>query len=102
MGPIGVAPSDNIEAITGSSQDVFPLIQLGNSFPIKFSPSEPEGTDLGFIPFLRYSGEGDNGLSEFPEFHAIKVAISEIFNNTYLIRMRKKYSTWSTTYNQGN
>ena len=99
MGRIGVAPSDNIESIIGNSQDVFPLIQLGDSFPIEFSPSEPEdtGLGLGFIPFLRYSGEGDNRLSEFPEFHAIKIAISENFNNTHLIKMRKKYSIWSNT-----
>ena len=73
LGRVGVAPSIDIGSIIGNSQDVFPLIQLGEQFPIEFSPSEPEGArlGLGFIPFLRYSGEGENGLLEFPEFNII-------------------------------
>ena len=68
LGRIGVAPSNDIQSIIGNFQDILPFIQLGEQFPIEFSPSEPEeaGLGLGFIPFLRYSGEGDDGLSEFP------------------------------------
>ena len=80
------------------------MIQLGEQFQIDFSPAEPEGAGLGlgFIPFLRYSGEDGNGLTELPDFNSIRSAISENFNNTHLIKMRKKFSRWSSSFSQGS
>ena len=76
-------------------------MQLGEQLQIEFSPSEGAGLGLGFIPFLRYSCEGDNRLAEFPEFNAIRLAISDNINSTHLIKMGKKFSNLSASFNQG-
>ena len=56
---------------------------------------------LGFMPFLAYTGEEDNGQSEIPDFSPIRNSNGEFFNNTRLVKIRKKYSTWQSTIGQG-
>ena len=53
------------------------------------------------MPFLAYTGEGDNGLSEIPDFNLIRNAIGDCFDSTYLDKMRKKFSTWQATIGLG-
>ena len=79
LGCFVVAPFNDIKSIIVNGQDVFPLIHFGDQFQIEFSPPEPEGTELGqgFIPFLRYTGEDGNRLSEIPEFNTIRNTIGE-------------------------
>ena len=60
MGHIGVAPSNNLEAIIGNSQDIFLLIQLVEQSPIEFSLSEPEEAGQGYAEDF----EGTSGLCE--------------------------------------
>ena len=87
-----MAPCNSVGSIVGNSQDVFPLIQLGEQFPLEFGPSEREGTGFGlwFVPFLMNTGEENT----IPDFLMIKRAISDTFNNMCLIKMKKKFSTW--------
>ena len=103
-GPRLVAHCNNVGSIVGNSQDVFPLIQLGDQFGLEFSPTEPEeaGFGLGFIPFLVNAGEGESGGSVIPDFDTIKSSISDTFNNTNLVKMRKKHSTWNSAITQGS
>ena len=56
---------------------------------------------LGFMPFLAYTGGGDNRLSEIPDFNIIRNAIGDCFNSTHLVKMRKKFSTWQAAIDMG-
>ena len=104
VGRIGVAPCNNMGAVIGNTQDVFPLIQLGEQFQLDFCLVEPEeaGFGLGFIPFLIHLGEEGSGVSDIPDFDVIRLSISDTFNNTHLVKMKKKFNTWSTAVTQGS
>ena len=103
-GRVGAAPINNVENIVGNGKDVFPLIQLGDQFNIEFFPQETPDTGLGLgvLPFFFHAGEEGDGASDIPDIGKIKSALSDFFNNTHLVRMKKKFTTWSTVYSMGN
>ena len=104
LGRIGVAPINNVTNIVGNNRDVFPLIQVGEQFTIDFFPQECADLELGLgvIPFFVHVGEEGDGKDAIPSIREVKTSISEFFNNTHLVRMKKKYSTWTNVYTQGN
>ena len=104
VGKIGVAPINDVTNIIGNNRDVFPLIQLGEQFSIEFFPQESSETELGLgvIPFFVHVGEEGDGKDTIPNIREVKASISEFFNNTHLVRMKKKFSTWTNVYTQGN
>ena len=104
LGKIGVAPINNVSDIIGNNKDVFPLIQLGEQFSIEFFPQESTDTELGLgvIPFFVHAGEEGDGKDDIPNIREVKTSISEFFNNTHLVRMKKKFATWTSVYTQGN
>ena len=57
---------------------------------------------MGVIPFFVHAGEEGDGKDAIPNIRVVKTSISEFFNNTHLIRMKKKFATWNTVYTQGN
>ena len=104
VGKIGVAPSNNINNIIGNNKDVFPLIQLGEQFSIEFFPQESPETELGLgiLPFFVHVGEDGDGKDAIPDIRSVKTSLSDFFNNTHLVRMKKKFSTGTNVYSQGN
>ena len=104
MGRVGVAPINNVDHIVGNGRDVFPLIQLGDQFTIEFFPQESPNTGLGLgvLPFFVHAGEEGDGAGDIPDIGTIKSSLSDFFNNTHLVRMKKKFTTWSTVYSVGN
>ena len=104
MGKVGVAPLNNVESVIGNGRDVFPLIQLGEQFPIEFFPMETQetGMGLGVIPFFVYAGEEGDNVGELPDMRTVKSAMSSFFNDTHLVRMKKKHNTWASSYTLGN
>ena len=104
VGKIGVAPINDVTNIIGNGRDVFPLIQLGEQFSIDFFPQESPETELGLgvLPFFIQVGEKGDGKDTMPDIREVKASISEFFNNTHLVRMKKKFSTWTNVYSQGN
>ena len=104
MGRIGVAPINNVDQIIGNGKDTFPLIQLGDQFQIDFFPQEAEDTGLGLgvLPYFVHAGEEGDGADDIPDVRTVKAAMSDFFNNTHLIRMKKKFSTWTSVCSQGN
>ena len=104
MGKIGVAPLNNVENVIGNNRDMFPLIQLGEQFPIDFFPMETGDTGmcLGVLPFFIHAGEEGDGSEDIPDVRTIKSSLSDFFNSTHLVCMKKKYTTWSTVYTLGN
>ena len=104
MGKIGVAPSNDVSNIIGNNRDVFPLIHLEEQFIIEFFPQETPKTELGLgvLPFFVHIGKEGDGRDAMPDIRAVKTLLSEFFNNTHLFRMKKKFSTWTNVYSQGN
>ena len=104
LGRIGVAPINNVTNIVGNNRDVFPLIQVGEQFTIDFFPQECADLELGLgvIPFFVHVGEEGDGRNAIPNIREVKTSISEFFNHTHLVKMKKKFSTWTNVYTQGN
>ena len=104
LGRIGVAPINNVTNIVGNNRDVFPLIQVGEQFTIDFFPQECADLELGLgvIPFFVHVGEEGDGRNAIPNIREVKTSISEFFNATHLVKMKKKFSTWTNVYTQGN
>ena len=104
MGRIGVAPINNVDQIIGNGKDTFPLIQLGDQFQIDFFPQEAEDTGLGLgvLPYFVHAGEEGDGADDIPDVRTVKAALSDFFNNTHLVRMKKKFTTWTSVCSLGN
>ena len=104
MGRVGVAPTNKVEHIVGNERDVFPLIQLGDQFNIEFFPQESQNTGLGLgiLPFFSHSGEEGDGRGNIPDIGTIKSSLSEFFNNTHQVKMKKNYTKWSLEVSKGN
>ena len=53
-------------------------------------------------PFFVHVGEEGDSKDAMLGIREVKASISEFFNNTHLVRMKKKFSTWTNVYSQGN
>ena len=104
MGRVGVALVNNVDHIIGNGKDVFPLIQLGDQFPIEFFPQEAADTGLGLgvLPYFVHTGEEGDGAGDIPDVRTVKSPLSDFFNNTHLVRMKKKFTTWTSVCSLGN
>ena len=91
-----LAPVEDISARVGSSAKNFPIIQVGKDLKLEFFPKEPEDAHfgLGFVPLYIYMDEGDITM---PDFKAVRLAITDMFNDSVRAKVHKNHSTWKTS-----